>query len=96
MTKDTIQITADSLRADFMNATTSWARWQVLNRALEWAVAASENAEHSRREAAELKARAEGAVMCGAVPDRMTEHDPESWGDGAYDQLFEQQDTGKP
>ena len=42
--EDTNQISADNLRADFLNATTNWQRWKVLNRALDWAVAASENA----------------------------------------------------
>ena len=49
MTEDTKQITADNLRADFLNATTNWQRWKVLNRALDWAVAASENADLLRR-----------------------------------------------
>ena len=44
MTEDTNQTTADNLRADFLNATTNWQRWEVLNRALDWAVTASENA----------------------------------------------------
>jgi hypothetical protein len=49
VTEDTNQITADNLRADFLNATTNWQRWKVLNRALDWAVAASENAEAYRQ-----------------------------------------------
>ena len=48
MTEDTKQITADNLRADFLNATSNWQRWKVLNRALDWAVAASENAAAER------------------------------------------------
>jgi hypothetical protein len=60
MTEDTNQTTADNLRADFLNATTNWQRWKVLNQALDWALAASENAEHFRRSAEDLKARAEG------------------------------------
>lgn len=44
MTEDKIKISADNLRADFLNANTTWERWKVLNRALEWATAASENA----------------------------------------------------
>jgi hypothetical protein len=60
MTEDTKQTTADNLRADFLNAETTWARWKVLNRALDWAVAASENAGSYRRSAEDRKARAEG------------------------------------
>jgi hypothetical protein len=59
MTEDTKQTTADNLRADFLNAETTWARWKVLNQALDWAVAASENAERLRvsRDYWELRAR---------------------------------------
>ena len=60
MTEDTKQITADNLRADFLNATTNWQRWNVLNRALDWAVAASENADAYRQKAEELNTAAEG------------------------------------
>jgi hypothetical protein len=57
VTEDTNQITADNLRADFMNATTNWQRWKVLNQALGWAVAASENADAARRAVQEREAR---------------------------------------
>lgn len=46
MSEEAIQATAENLRADFLNATTTHQRWKVLNRALEWAVAASENVDH--------------------------------------------------
>lgn len=51
MTAESIQATAENLRADFLNATTTHARWRVLNRAIDWAVAASENADHYRQKA---------------------------------------------
>jgi hypothetical protein len=51
MSDESIQATAENLRADFLNATTTHARWHVLNRAIEWAVAASENADHYRQKA---------------------------------------------
>jgi hypothetical protein len=57
MTEDTNQITADNLRADFLNATTNWQRWKVLNRALDWAVTASENADAARRAVQEREAQ---------------------------------------
>ena len=63
MTEDTKQITADNLRADFLNATTTWQRWQVLNRALDWAVAASENADAHLRAVETL--RKQGYVRHG-------------------------------
>ena len=63
MTEDTKQITADNLRADFLNATSNWQRWKVLNRALDWAVAASENADHYRQQA--QKEREKGYVRHG-------------------------------
>jgi hypothetical protein len=50
MSDENIQATAENLRADFLNATTTHARWRVLNRAIEWAVAASENADFLRQE----------------------------------------------
>lgn len=46
MVDEATQATAENLRADFLNATTTHQRWKVLNRALDWAVAASENADH--------------------------------------------------
>lgn len=52
MTEDTNQITADNLRADFLNATTNWQRWKVLNRALQWAVDASELNDWFRKDKA--------------------------------------------
>lgn len=55
MTEDTNQISADNLRADFLNANTNWQRWKVLSRALDWAVAASENADAYRRQRDELR-----------------------------------------
>ena len=125
MTEDTRQFTADNLRADFMNATTTWARWNVLNRALEWAVAASENADryrgdlldlrqHMQNSAAEADERTFSVARDGwteaesVLPKptveitlqiygsqgTVTDHDPESRGDGAYDQLFEHYDAG--
>jgi hypothetical protein len=48
MTAESIQATAENLRADFLNATSTAKRWKVLNRAIDWAVTASENAEHER------------------------------------------------
>lgn len=42
MTEDTRQITADNLRADFLNAKTNYERWRAFNEALDWAVTASE------------------------------------------------------
>jgi hypothetical protein len=46
MTDEATQATVENLRADFLNATTTAERWKVLNRAIDWAVAASENADH--------------------------------------------------
>ena len=63
MTEDTKQITADNLRADFLNATTNWQRWNVLNRALDWAMAASENAEHWRGVAASHEREKQSAAV---------------------------------
>lgn len=51
MSDESIQATAENLRADFLNATTTHQRWKVLNRAIEWAVAASENADLLRQKA---------------------------------------------
>lgn len=51
MSDESIQATAENLRADFLNATTTHQRWKVLNRAIKWAVAASENADHHRQKA---------------------------------------------
>jgi hypothetical protein len=51
MSDKSTQATAENLRADFLNATTTHARWRVLNRAIDWAVAASENATHYRQKA---------------------------------------------
>ena len=48
MSAESIQATAENLRADFLNATTTYQRWQVLNEAIEWALAATENADHER------------------------------------------------
>jgi len=50
MTDEATQATTENLRADFLNATTNHQRWKVLNQAIDWAVAASENADHYRRE----------------------------------------------
>jgi hypothetical protein len=50
MSDESIQATAENLRAEFLNATTTHQRWKVLNRAIDWAVAASESAAHYRRE----------------------------------------------
>jgi len=50
MTDEAIQASAENLRAAFLNATTTAERWKVLNRAIDWAVTASENANHYRRE----------------------------------------------
>lgn len=55
MTEDTIKISADNLRADFLNASTTWERWKVLNRALEWATAATENGDAYRKQAQEMQ-----------------------------------------
>jgi hypothetical protein len=46
MTDEATQVTAENLRADFLNATTTHQRWKVLNRAIDWAMTASENAQH--------------------------------------------------
>lgn len=51
MITESIQATAENLRADFLNATTTAERWKVLNEALDWAMAASENADHYRQQA---------------------------------------------
>lgn len=51
MADESIQATAENLRADFLNATSTAERWKVLNRAIEWAVAASENTDHYRQKA---------------------------------------------
>lgn len=51
MIDESIQATAENLQADFLNATTTAERWKVLNRAIDWAVAASENADHYRQKA---------------------------------------------
>ena len=67
MTEDTSKISADNLRAEFMDATTNWQRWKVLNKALDWAVVASENAVYYRQKAAELQARAEKAERVGTL-----------------------------
>lgn len=50
MTDTSIKISADNMRADFLDANTTWERWKILNRALEWATAASENADQLRRD----------------------------------------------
>ena len=63
MTEDTRQITADNLRADFLNANTTAERWKILNRALDWAVAASENASAQLRAVETL--RGQGYVRHG-------------------------------
>lgn len=60
-----IEDTADKLRAEFLNATTNWQRWKILNRALQWALDASENAEYLRAQCEDLKARAEFAERTG-------------------------------
>lgn len=54
MAEDTNRITADNLRADFLNATTNWDRWRVLNLALDWALAATENANRERGKTATM------------------------------------------
>jgi len=51
MTDEATQATAENLRADFLNAITTAERWKVLNRAIDWAVAASENPDHYRQQA---------------------------------------------
>jgi hypothetical protein len=48
MADEDIQATAENLRADFLNTNSNYQRWKVLNRAIAWAVAASENANHYR------------------------------------------------
>ena len=50
MSDESIQATAENLRADFLNASTNHQRWKVLNRAIDWAVAASESADWLRQE----------------------------------------------
>jgi hypothetical protein len=47
-TETAAEATAENLRADFLNATTAHARWRVLNRALQWALDASESADFLR------------------------------------------------
>jgi hypothetical protein len=74
-TEDINQITADNLRADFLNASTNYERWKVLERALSWAVAASEVANHLRLQTEELKAREE-VPQLGRLPG-----DTVQWGD---------------
>ena len=76
MTEDITQISADNLRADFLNATTNWQRWKVLNRALNWATAASENADAARQQAEEMKARAEFAERTGWAARVSAAHAP--------------------
>jgi hypothetical protein len=51
MSDDAINATAERMRADFLNATTTHQRWKVLERAISWAVVASENANHYRLKA---------------------------------------------
>ena len=51
MSDESIQATAENLRADFLNATSTAERWKVLNRTIEWAVAASENTDRYRQKA---------------------------------------------
>ena len=36
MSDESIQATAENLRADFLNATTTYQRWKVLNRAIDY------------------------------------------------------------
>jgi len=57
MTDEATQATAENLRADFLNTNSNYQRWKVLNRAIAWAVAASENAAHHREAAKRDKAR---------------------------------------
>ena len=52
MSDESIQATAENLRAEFLNATTTHQRWKVLNQAIDWAVTASENVAVYRRAAA--------------------------------------------
>lgn len=51
MSDESIQAGAEILRADFLNASTNHQRWKVLNRAIDWAVAASESADWYRQQA---------------------------------------------
>lgn len=79
MADESIQATAENLRADFLNATSTAERWKVLNRAIEWAVAASENTDHYRQKAQT------GEHRCRAVTDAngnaVAEDDEVGWGD---------------
>lgn len=52
MTEDTKQITAEKLRAEYLNAKTNYERWRAFNEALDWAVTASEIADILRGEKA--------------------------------------------
>ena len=79
MSDESIQATAENLRADFLNATSTAERWKVLNRAIEWAVAASENTDHYRQKAQTDEHR------CSALADVngnvVAEGDEVGWGD---------------
>jgi hypothetical protein len=77
MSDESIQATAENLRADFLNATTTHQRWAVLNRAIDWAVAASENADHERTmrfnisDALLATAKREGSLRPAAQMNRL-------------------------
>ena len=83
MSDESTQATAENLRADFLNATTTHARWGVLNRAIEWAVTASENADHYRQKAQSRVQTDEH--RCSALADVngnvVAEGDEVGWGD---------------
>ena len=68
MSNESTQATAENLRADFLNATTTHQRWKVLNQAIDWAVAASENATRARIDEQDWIRRAEhGADFLASV-----------------------------
>jgi hypothetical protein len=71
MTDEATQATAENLRADFLNATTTAARWKVLNAAIDWAVAASENADHYRQKAQAKEHTVNIRVDSGALAERV-------------------------
>ena len=83
MSDESIQATAENLRADFLNATSTAERWKVLNRAIEWAVAASENTDHYRQKAQSRVQTDEH--RCSALTDVngnvVAEGDEVGWGD---------------
>lgn len=67
MTDSTAHTTADNMRADFLNASNNWQRWKILNRALGWAVTATENADAARHALQEWEAEAQSRVNATAA-----------------------------